>query len=204
MRWYGVDPCFVSHTLNAYDDGDRVVVDVCRYDGAFDVSRMTGPGPVALVRWTIDPVADAVAAQHLDDRFQEFPRVDDRIISRPYRHGYSTAINQLRQAIIAPSGQHSDDALSNVLLKHDVVAGKTEVHSFGKGDAAGEGVFAPASRDAAEDNGYVIAFVHELGRGGATDLVILAAPDFTAKPVARVHLPARVPLGFHGSWIPDV
>ncbi|MET7708337.1 carotenoid oxygenase family protein [Micromonospora sp. NPDC005413] len=38
----------------------------------------------------------------------------------------------------------------------------------------------------------------------ASDLVILAAQDFTGKPVARVHLPARVPLGFHGSWVPDV
>jgi carotenoid cleavage dioxygenase-like enzyme len=27
--------------------------------------------------------------------------------------------------------------------------------------------------------------------------------DFTADPVARVHLPARIPLGFHGSWLPD-
>ncbi|WP_107472567.1 MULTISPECIES: carotenoid oxygenase family protein [unclassified Streptomyces] len=39
--------------------------------------------------------------------------------------------------------------------------------------------------------------------GSATDLVILAAQDVTAAPVATVHLPARVPLGFHGSWIPD-
>jgi len=39
--------------------------------------------------------------------------------------------------------------------------------------------------------------------GGAADLVILAAQNFTGEPVARVHLPTRIPLGFHGSWIPD-
>jgi carotenoid cleavage dioxygenase len=33
--------------------------------------------------------------------------------------------------------------------------------------------------------------------------VVLAAQDFAGGPVARVHLPARVPLGFHGSWIAD-
>ena len=60
----------------------------------------------------------------------------------------------------------------------------------------------PTSPDAAEDDGYVMAFVYSLDRG-ATDLVILASQDFTAEPVARVHLPARVPLGFHGSWIAD-
>jgi carotenoid cleavage dioxygenase len=38
---------------------------------------------------------------------------------------------------------------------------------------------------------------------GSSDLVILSAQDFTADPVATVHLPARVPLGFHGSWISD-
>lgn len=33
----------------------------------------------------------------------------------------------------------------------------------------------------------------ELGpERGAADLVILAAQDFTAEPVARVHLPARI------------
>ncbi|HEX2746255.1 MAG TPA: carotenoid oxygenase family protein [Streptosporangiaceae bacterium] len=44
-----------------------------------------------------------------------------------------------------------------------------------------------------------------LGPGVAmsADLVILAAQDFTGPPVARVHLPARIPLGFHGSWIAD-
>ncbi len=55
---------------------------------------------------------------------------------------------------------------------------------------------------ATEDDGYVFAYVHNPDRG-ASGLVILAAQDFTAEPVARVHLPAPIPLGFHGSWLAD-
>ena len=43
--WFPVEPCFVFHTLNAYDDGTGVCVDVCRYADRYDVSLMTGPGP---------------------------------------------------------------------------------------------------------------------------------------------------------------
>jgi carotenoid cleavage dioxygenase len=63
-------------------------------------------------------------------------------------------------------------------------------------------VFAPVSLSAGEDEGYVMTFAHDLD-GGRTDLVILAAQDFAGEPVARIHLPVRVPLGFHGSWIAD-
>ena len=77
-----------------------------------------------------------------------------------------------------------------------------QAHEFGQDATAGEAVFAPAAPGAAEDDGYVMAYIHNPDRGAA-DLVILAAQDFTAEPVARVHLPARIPLGFHGSWIPD-
>jgi carotenoid cleavage dioxygenase-like enzyme len=35
------------------------------------------------------------------------------------------------------------------------------------------------------------------------DPVILGAQDFTAPPVARVHLSKGIPLGFYGSWIAD-
>ncbi|WP_247748631.1 carotenoid oxygenase family protein [Streptomyces sp. 4R-3d] len=47
-----------------------------------------------------------------------------------------------------------------------------------------------------------MAYVHDPERG-ASDLVVLSAQDFTGPPVARIHLPGRVPLGFHGSWVPD-
>ena len=53
-----------------------------------------------------------------------------------------------------------------------------------------------------EDDGWVFVLVHDRARG-ASDLVILDASDFRAAPVARVHLPRRVPNGFHGLWVDD-
>jgi carotenoid cleavage dioxygenase-like enzyme len=61
VRWLEIEPCWIFHTLNAYDDDNgRVVVDVCRYRSAFDVATMTGPGPLTLDRRLIDPVAGKI------------------------------------------------------------------------------------------------------------------------------------------------
>ena len=202
VRWFEVDPCWVFHTLNAYDDGGRVVVDLVRYAGAYDVSQLTGHGPLTLDRWIIDPATGKVTQHRLDDRPQEFPRTDERVTGKPHRYGYSAVIAAVGHATISPSGDFADEAFSNALLKHDLTAGAVQAHEFGTDATAGEAVFAPAAPDAAEDDGYVMAYIHNPDRGAA-DLVILAGQDFTADPVARVHLPARIPLGFHGSWIPD-
>ena len=202
IRWFEVEPCWVFHTLNAYDDRDRVVVDLARYAGPYDVSALEGKGPLTLDRWSIDPGSGAVHQQSLDDRAQEFPRVDDRIVSQPHRYGYSAAISVVSRDTVSLSGDFADGAFANALLKHDLTAGTAEAHEFGRDATAGEAVFAPASATAGEDDGYVLAFIHNPERGAA-DLVLLAAQDFTAEPVARVHLPARIPLGFHGSWLPD-
>jgi carotenoid cleavage dioxygenase len=202
VRWFEVEPCWVFHTLNAYDDDGRVVVDVCRYEGAYDLARLAERGPLTLERWTVDPAAGTVTRTCLDDRRQELPRVDDRIVSRPHRFGYSAAVGEVSRATVRSTGDFEDGAFAGALFKHDVVAGSAQVHRFGRDAAVGEAVFAPSSPDAAEDDGYVMAFVHNPDRGAA-DLVIIAAQDFTGEPVACVHLPARVPLGFHGSWVAD-
>jgi carotenoid cleavage dioxygenase len=182
-RWFPVEPCFVFHTLNAYDDGDRVCVDVCRYAGRYDVSLMSGPGPVTLDRWTIDPLSGKVTLRCLSDRFfQEFPRVDDRIIGRRHRYGYTTAFKQLQDNIVRPATATGHTS-GNVLLKYDLESGAVEEHRFEHG-AAGEAVFAPVSLRAGEDEGYVMAYAHALD-GGKTDLVILAAQDFAGEPVGR-------------------
>ncbi|MGY1711881.1 carotenoid oxygenase family protein [Geodermatophilus sp. SYSU D00758] len=201
VRWFEVDPCWVFHTVNAYDDGDRVVLDACRYAGSYDMSGLAGRGPLTLDRWTLDPRTGTAGRQPLDGRPQEFPRVDERVVSRPHRYAYSAALGQVDPGTVRPDGGFGDDAFASALLKHDLRTGTVEAHRFGRDAAVGEAVFVPAAPDADEDDGYVLAFVHDPDRG-ATDLVVLAAQDLAGAPVARVHLPARVPLGFHGSWVP--
>jgi carotenoid cleavage dioxygenase len=87
------------------------------------------------------------------------------------------------------------------LLKHDLDRGTTDVHEVGTGRSAMEPVFVPRSADAAEDDGFVLAFVHDANRD-ACDVVVLAAQEFRAEPLATIHLPRRVPFGFHGNWVP--
>ncbi len=54
----------------------------------------------------------------------------------------------------------------------------------------------------AEDEGWLMALVTTRG-GGASHLLVLDAGDVAAGPVAQVHLPRPVPMGFHGAWIDD-
>ena len=187
IRWYDIEPCYVFHPLNAYEDGDEIVIDVCRYPSMWlgDPGDFEGE-PAALHRWTIDTAAGRVAEEQLDDRASEFPRVDERRVGLRHRWGYAAALGDG----VEPGG----------LLRYDLQTGGTEVHDFGPGRHPGEAVFVPRSADAAEDDGYVMTYVYDAGRR-ASDLVVLAAQDFAGEPVASVHLPTRVPYGFHGSWI---
>ena len=61
-------------------------------------------------------------------------------------------------------------------------------------------MFVPAA--AGEDAGWLMCYVYDATRD-RSDFVVLDASDIAKPPVAVVHLPARVPLGFHGNWIPD-
>ncbi|MFF0767851.1 carotenoid oxygenase family protein [Nonomuraea wenchangensis] len=202
-RWFDVEPCWVFHTVNAYDDGDEVVVDVIRYPKRFVDARLDAGGAPTLDRWRIDPASGKVSQTRLDDRSQEFPRIDERRTGLPHRYGYTAAARELND-IVSPhdTGLEDlpDEAFDNTLIKHDLVRGTQEARQFGRGAYVGEPVFVPEGE--AEDDGYVMTLVNDPDRGAA-DLVIVSARDFTGEPVATVHLPARVPLGFHGSWIAD-
>lgn len=197
--WVELDePCYVYHPLNAYDDGDNVVIDLVVHPRAFDDEQRRDPsqGIPTLHRWTIDLVAGKVRDELVDDRGQEFPRGDERLTGKRHRYGWSLANTSL-EALGA-----LDDADSTGLLKHDLEAGTTVERPFGPGVYGSEFVFVPESVDAAEDEGYLVGFAYDKARG-ASDLLILDAHDFGGDPVAVVHLPVRVPQGFHGNWIPD-
>jgi carotenoid cleavage dioxygenase len=191
VRWADVEPCYVFHPLNAYDVPDgRIVMDVARHPQMF-ATDVNGPdeGTPTLDRWTIDPTAGKVLEERLDDRGQEFPRVDERLVGKPHRYGYCASFE-------------SGPITHGALVKHDLARGTTTTHSYGAGRGSGEGVFIPRSADAAEDDGWVMSLVYDAATD-RSDLVVLDAQDFAGEPVATVHLPQRVPYGFHGNWVPD-
>ena len=64
----------------------------------------------------------------------------------------------------------------------------------------GEFVFVPETATSPEGEGWMIGFVVDIA-AQTTDLVILGARRFEAAPVASIHLPHRVPPGFHGNWL---
>ncbi len=187
VRWFDVEPCYVFHPMNAYDDGDRVVLDVVRHPKMFDAHRL-GPdeGPPTLERWSVDLADGKVTEERLDDRGQEFPRVDERVVGRRHRYGYAAAFLENETA----------------LLKHDLDRRTNEVRHFAHGGGASEAVFVPSGPEAAEDDGWVLSLVYDPDRD-TSDLLVLNAGDFTGDPQAIVHLPQRVPFGFHGNWVPD-
>ena len=191
VQWFDVEPCYVFHPLNAYDDGDRIVIELCRFERMFDADVVLGPDgqPPRLDRWTIDPSAGKVIEETIDDRPQEFPRVDERVVGRRHRYGYTVRFD---------AGSQNFEFAGGSLLRHDLAAGTTDVHDFGAGRGPSEFVMVPSSPDAGEDDGVLMGFVYDAQRD-ASDLVLLDAQRL--EPVAEVHLPVRVPYGFHGNWV---
>ena len=192
--WCDVDPCYVFHPMNAYDEDGTVTIDLVRHPKMF-ATHLIGPdeGAPVLERWTIDPQAGKVATQVLDDRPQEFPRVDERVVGRRNRYGYSAALVDGEKDVGFTMG--------GALIKHDLSAGSSEIRALPGG--AGEAVFVPETASSAEDQGFVLSLVYDADRQ-ASDLWVLHAQDFTGDPVAVVHLPVRVPYGFHGNWVADI
>ena len=192
--WCDVDPCYVFHPMNAYDEDGVVVADLVRHPKMF-ATHLTGPdeGAPVLERWRIDPAGGKVVTQLLDDRPQEFPRVDERVVGRRNRYGYSAAVDK-------GGKDEAGFTLGGALIKHDLTTGASEIRSFRGG--AGEAIFVPESATAGEDEGFVLSLVYDAERE-ASDLLVLHAQDFTGDPVAVVHLPVRVPYGFHGNWAAD-
>lgn len=200
VLWMDVDPCYVFHPLNAYESGRSIVIDVVRHGRVFD-REPPRPGESAptLWRWTIDLRSGMVTERQLDDYVQEFPRIDDRYKGSRNRYGFTTAVRPgsgVEGGGIEGGGMFAGPAL----LRHDLLAGRTDVHEFGAGRETGEAVFVPRSAYAPESDGWLLSLVHDRGTDRA-DLVVLDTADFTGDPIATVKLPVRVPHGFHATWI---
>ena len=192
VRWFDIEPCYVFHQVNAYEDGTKIVMHVSRQREAFGASNDDYAEVGRLWRWTIDLATGTVAEQPIDDRPGDFGRIDDRKIGLDARYGYLMALGG--------EGNSEEPVYGSSLWKYDLRDGTCTEHHLGDGVRGAEPVFAPAHPDAGEDEGWVISLSHDT-RSNESRLVIIDAQNFASEPVATIHIPRRVPYGAHGSWL---
>lgn len=188
--WFEADPFYAFHTANAYDlDDGSVVLDLVAYPRMFDRS-IQGPESThtSFERFVLTPDKNKVVRTTLSDFSQEFPRCDERLIAQPYRFAYTVG------AAVVPAEQP--------LYRHDLETGAIMRHDFGPQHLPGETIFVPRHAGAAETDGWLLTLVTDLADNSSV-LTILDAQNLQGAPAATLHLPNRVPLGFHGNWIPD-
>ena len=191
VRWIEVDPFFVFHFLNAYDDGDTVVVEGCRSDRlnvSFGDDIVGDTVRPSLHRWRINPLAGTVSEERLDDRPADFPRINDAFAGLKSRYGYLGHTRSWQE----------DEVVFDGVTRHDLQEGTSVTHIYGDHSVCGEAVFAPDPDRTEEDAGWLLNIVSDQNSTESA-LVILDAQEMTE--VGRVHLPRRVPFGFHGNWM---
>jgi carotenoid cleavage dioxygenase-like enzyme len=203
VRWMSTNAFWLSHTANAYDElavapgtgaertSPDVVLDFAEWaepEGFTNGERTNG----SLVRLRLRPDTGVVHREVLSDRAVEFPRVDDRVITRQHR-------------VIGASLRSASHDLStgdhDTLGWYDFDAGRM---STWRGDhlALGEQVFAPDRGHDDQQHGWWLTIATD--RNDLTSrMLIFPAEQPSSGPVATIHLPQRVPHGMHGTWQPS-
>ena len=198
IRWVTGDPSYVFHPMNAFEQGEQIIIDMHTYPAAPGFPSVDGSRPsradaeAVLERWTIASAADSDSwtVQQLDDRPTEFPRIADSVVGRPYRHGFAAT------SVYGTAARTTYDSL----VHYDLESGSSKVWSLDRGDCVAEPAFVPRTPGAEEGDGWLVAFIYRAVTN-TSEIAVLDAADVDAGPVASVYLDTRVPNGFHGTWV---
>lgn len=197
IRYFEGPTRWSFHTLNAFEDGDNIHLDltVSQRVGFPDIPNLDGSpfdpekGRSLLTRWTFDMAGNDAGFTEtvLWDHPADFFEMDPRFSGKPYRHGFMAAKEK--------------DMIFNMLGHIDHETGETVAYHAGQGASVQEPVFVPRSDDAPEGDGYLMSVVNHRAENRA-ELVILDTVDITAGPVCRVHIPMPLRMTFHSEFVP--
>jgi len=195
VRWFESSACFVPHTLNAYEEEEEIVLSGCRMkDSGLLESVQSFDQQEGVYRplceWRFNLKTGLAQETILDDVPIEFPRVNEQLLGRKTRYGYTARV------------ANNPILLFDALIKYDFSRGQSETLEFGVGRYGGDIVFVPRPHAKTEDDGWLLTLVHDEG-SGISELIVLNAQDVTSGPVAQVLIPQRVPYGFHATWVDE-
>jgi len=185
---------FGFHHVNAFEEGDDIVVDLVGFEDAavidalyLDALRSAEPSDTAgrLLRYRLGPAGGDVEEQWLDDQRIELPRIHPALQARAHRFVYAAAT-------------HTPGNFLDAIAKIDL-AGERGAVWHDERLFPGEPIFVPAPDADDEDNGVVLS----LALDTASERSVLLVLDGALSELARMSLPLRVPFGFHGQWLED-
>ncbi|MGB1286019.1 MAG: carotenoid oxygenase family protein [Aggregatilineales bacterium] len=192
------DAFFSFHHINAYEQGDTIILDICAYEDTSliddlyleQLHQSDGLSAIPEIRRYILPMHDGRATYTvLTDENFELPRINYRKHNgRDYTYAYGSGVR--RGMIDFP----------NQLVKLNVKTGETHLW-YESGCYPGEGVFIAAPDATQEDEGVILSVVLDTNHSKSF-LLILNATDFTE--IARATVPQHVPFGFHGQFFTDI
>lgn len=197
-KWYKIPTCWVFHNMNAYDDGDKVVMLVAKFpripmfglDTENPCPPFTEQPHSAFARWTLDLNTGAFEEEIINPHMVEFPLMDPRFLTHRQKHGWYTALYDDVQKY----------GLWNSICHYDFEKGKEERYYAGERKYVGEALFTPRHEDSPEGDGYLMALQYDLMEN-RSEMIILDAQNVSAGPIARVKVPRRIEYDFHGSVI---
>lgn len=208
MRWFRQEPSVCScHVMNAFQVGSRIHLDTPvskigslpffpdKHGAPFDPElAMT-----ELSRFTVDLMSNSDTVENIErlgDAPGEFPRIDDRMAGKPYRHGWMVTYD-LDKPYNGPPGPFA--GVLNALTHFDLATGEEQSWWCGPDGSLQEPCFIPRSADAPEGDGWMVALVDNHVTN-YSDLCIFDALAVAKGPVARAKLPIRLRQGLHGNW----
>ncbi len=197
IRWFEGDPCYIYHVINAWEEGDEIVMDTCitvnpapqaDAKGAIEKLKAYLRLEAVVHRYRFNLKDGSTKEERLDDRFSEFPMINALETGRKTKYAYNQSCDVAE--VFRFDG----------LIKYDTSNGSTQEYKYGEGVYGSESPFIPKTNAIAEDDGYVITFTTN-ERDEKSEVLILDAQNVDKGPLARIQLPQRVPLGFHGCWV---
>ena len=204
IRWFEASPCYLLHVVNAWEEGDEVVMVGTPYrihrqhDGAPDVARLLETihfrrRDYLLQEWRFNLKTGKTAERVIDDVLNtEFPVINS------WYQGYR---NRYTYNIIMPLGGFEEPRFPGV-VKYDLQSGGYQAWSEGRDFFYNEPGFAPRDGSSAEDDGYLVSYVWN-AREVRSEIHVFDCTRFGMGPVARVVLPQRVPHGFHATYVSE-
>ena len=191
-RVFETDAFFSWHFCNGFEQGGKIVIDYI-WINSIPFTQAQGTGvekqPRRMHRMTLDLASGAVSDERFAEVFCEFSRVDERRMGKNYRYGFATSSNR----------DWGDAHGYNCTGRFDFETGESKLWEYGPEANAGEPVYVANPDSEREEDGYLMCYVYNPGEGAF--LSILSAGDFDNGPVAKVHIPGRVPNGLHANWM---